>query len=201
MVALSRVISGIFHPYFLPLISFGIMLMVLPGTKLYPMQLKLVIMGIVMLTTVILPLIFILVYSMIKGTDMFLNKASDRLVPFLFTAICYFLGAQAFGQIPAVPSVFRTFLLASVVVIVVLTLVSSFWKISGHGACVGGLLGSVLAIVFRYGLELNYLIMGLIVVSGMVGASRIILRKHTPAQVYTGFSLGVLTLFLSVLFI
>jgi membrane-associated phospholipid phosphatase len=77
--------------------------------------------------------------------------------------------------------------------------VTFWWKISAHMFGVGGLMGGVMA-VSHYVEHVNphYLIMALFLISGLVGSSRLLLKKHTPAQVYTGFLLGFTVSFICV---
>lgn len=125
---------------------------------------------------------------------------SDRILPYLFTAFSTFLGAQLIGKLP-IPGIFKIFLLGTSIILIILLIVTWFWKISGHASGIGGLLGTSLAMTFRYGIDLTWIIVALFVISGAVGTSRVYLKKHTPAQVYAGFSMSFAVMFALVYFI
>ena len=64
---------------------------------------------------------------------------------------------------------------------------------------VGGLLGGVMSV--SYFIEKSnpfYLFMAIFLIAGLVGASRLILRRHTFGQVVAGFFLGFVISFLFV---
>jgi len=109
------------------------------------------------------------------------------------------MGAQLIAKLP-VPKIFSVFLLGSCLVLLILFAITIKWKISGHGAGMGGLLGAVLALTFKYGINLLWPIIVVILISGAVGSSRIYLKKHTPMQVYAGFSVSVLCMYLTIYF-
>jgi membrane-associated phospholipid phosphatase len=68
-------------------------------------------------------------------------------------------------------------------------------------AAIGGLIGGVLGLSFRILENPAQLLSVLILTAGLVGTSRLVLSKHTGSQVYAGFSVGFLILFLVITFI
>jgi membrane-associated phospholipid phosphatase len=65
------------------------------------------------------------------------------------------------------------------------------WKISVHMTSWGGLTGFLLVSSFALRVDILMLILISILLAGALGSSRIILKAHTPAQVYAGYLLGV----------
>ena len=193
----ARFISLIFHPFVIPTLGFLIIYYQIPGVEQYPLKLRNILLGIVIFSTCLLPLSFIMLMSATSKVSHELMHHRDRMLPYIFSAFSIFLGAQLLGKLP-LPSVFRIFLLGSCLVLIILFLVTLKWKISGHAAAIGGLLGVLLSLIFRYGIDLKWIVMASIVTAGIVASSRIILKKHTPAQVYAGFALGVTVLYLTV---
>lgn len=195
----AQLFSGIFNPFLIPLMAYWVILNYLPGVENYNLKVKLLLLGIVFISTCILPLLFLLVASLSPGINRDMMHHRDRILPFIFSAFSIFMGAQLIGKLP-VPNVFRIFLLGSSLVLIVLFLVTLKWKISGHGAGVGGLLGSLCALTFKYGIDLTWPIIAVILISGAVGSSRIYLHKHTPAQVYVGFGSSLAIMYLVIYF-
>lgn len=58
----------------------------------------------------------------------------------------------------------------------------------------GGIVGTLIGLILRYQVDALNLVMTLVLVSGLVGYSRLKLNAHTPLQVYIGFVLGMLIL-------
>ena len=78
----------------------------------------------------------------------------------------------------------------------ILFLLSFKWKISAHTLGIGGLTGALIAISFRLNVNLEYFIIATIIVSGIVGYSRLKLKTHEQYQIYIGWLTGFFTSFL-----
>lgn len=68
------------------------------------------------------------------------------------------------------------------------------WKVSIHMLGMGGIVGTIIGLILRYQVDAIQLVMALVILSGVVGYSRLRLDAHTPLQVYVGFVLGTLIL-------
>lgn len=196
---IAQIVSGIFNPFLIPSFAFLIMFYYLPGADMYSFRLKSVLLGIVFISTCILPIAFVLVASLSPGINRDMMHHRDRILPYVFSAFSIFMGAQLLGKLP-IPGLYRLFLLASCLILIALFAVTTRWKISGHAAGVGGLSGALFALTFKYGLDLKVAIIASIIISGAVGSSRIYLHKHTPAQVYAGYSVSFLVMYFVIYF-
>ena len=74
-----------------------------------------------------------------------------------------------------------------------LFILSFKWKISAHTVGIGGLIGALIAISFRLNVNLEYYIIAAIIVSGIVGYSRLKLKTHEQYQIYIGWLTGFFT--------
>lgn len=196
---LALFFSGVFNPFIIPSLTAFIILNYLPGFELYSFRVKYILMLIVAASTCIIPLIFLLIVSLSPNINRDMMHHRDRILPYIFSAFSIFMGAQLIRKLP-LPHIFSLFLLGSCLVLILLFAITIKWKISGHAAGVGGLVGTMLAITFKYGIDLTWPIIGAILISGAVGSSRILLHKHTPAQVYAGFGASVLCMYLTIYF-
>jgi len=117
-------------------------------------------------------------------TDHHIGKREQRRKPLLLG-----LGSVLIGLTLLIALGAPSDLVATIVVIfgvvLILTVVNMFWKLSGHAAVASGT-ASVLVIVFGPALLATFVI----VVA--VGWSRVQLRAHTPTQVVTGTIAGIL---------
>jgi membrane-associated phospholipid phosphatase len=85
--------------------------------------------------------------------------------------------------------------------LVITLIVNLKWKISAHMIGLGGVTGAITAISQKFSIDLLFVLLLLIFISGIVGWARLYLYAHKPSQVYTGFVVGFLCLFLLIIFI
>lgn len=196
----AKGISILFHPLIIP--TLGFLLLMNSGFyfSLVSFEIKKYILLIVILSTFLLPIISILLLAMNPRFDAKMEKSTDRVLPLLFSSIYYFIGYYFLGKAPIYP-IYKIFLISTVIIIILLMLISMKWKISNHMAAIGGLIGAVLALSFRLGMNSSMLLGCLILVAGIVGSSRLILKKHSSLQIYAGFFLGFAVNYLVMMFI
>ncbi len=197
---LAKVVSILFHPVLIP--TLGILLL-LNSSFYFSMlswEAKRFILLVVFFTSCILPMLMVSLLALNTKFDINMPKSTDRVLPLLAAAVFYYLGFVLLGRISVFP-VLKMYMLASVLVIVALLIISLKWKISNHMAALGGLAGMFFALSFRYGLNPVYSLLGIILVSGIVGTARLALERHNIWQIITGYSLGFCVLYLVVYFV
>lgn len=152
--------------------------------------------------TCILPLIFLSVLTHFKLVkDLHVDQREQRLLPFLFTALCYGVAAY-FLFYRHSPQWFVMFLVGSALTVIVLALINLKWKISAHMAGIGGVIALVYQIHVQ-GLSAFYLLWLLciiIVVAGLLGSARMVLKRHNIWQVLAGLLVGFLCVDLTMKF-
>ncbi len=152
----------------------------------------------VFLTTCLLPLSLLpllLQFGAIKSFQM--ETARERVLPVFFTGFFFYLGYLLLKKM-GVSGIIGSFMLASLIAVLSAVVVTLFWKISLHTIGIGGVAGAVMALAFRYGMDLSLLIFLLLMASGITASARLYLGAHKPAQVYAGFLWGFLIVFSSV---
>nr|MBD3620956.1 phosphatase PAP2 family protein [Sunxiuqinia sp.] len=197
---IAQTFSVIFHPLLIP--TYGFLLLMNSGFyfSMITFDAKKLLLLIVFMSTFLLPVLSLGLLSFNKHFNMKMEKSTDRVIPLLFTAVYYYLGYFYLGRLQVYP-IYRIFLLATILIIILLLLVSMKWKISNHMAGIGGLIGAILALSFRLGLNSSLLLIGLIIGAGAVGTSRLVLKKHDPLQIYAGFMLGFAVNYLVIIFL
>lgn len=198
MKIFSQIISVLFHPMLMP--SLGIFMIFQAGTHVsfLPFEAKRIIYVTVFLTTCLLPLSLLpllLQFGVIKNFQM--ESARERVLPVFFTGFFYYLGYLLLKKM-GVSGIIGSFMLASLIAVLSAVVVTVFWKISLHTIGIGGVAGAVMALAFRFGIDLSLLIFLLFVASGLTASARLYLGAHKPAQVYAGFLWGFLIVFSSV---
>ena len=142
--------------------------------------------------TCILPLIFLGVlrhFKLVK--DLHVEVREQRLIPYLFTAMCYMVAAYYLYYSHS-PQWFVMFMVGSAVTILVLALVNLKWQISAHMAGIGG----IVALIYQLhdqglsAFDLFWLLCIVVIIAGLLGSARLVLRRHDSWQVLAGVVVG-----------
>ena len=135
----------------------------------------------------------ILIYVLYKVgviSDLSLKVRKERFYPYIITLLSYSI-MLAFYTRMQMPSWFMMIIAASITIMVIAIVITLFWKISAHMFGIGGLIGGVMAISYYIERSNPYvLFIILFLIAGLIGTSRLILKRHTLAQVIAGFLLG-----------
>ena len=158
-----------------------------------------------------------LVILMMVGLEMLpsltMPERTDRTIPLIAVGTLY-LGLFAFcRKAPEIPVAYTALVLGCVVGLFAAFFVNLFTKISLHTVGMGGLVAAVMVIMelFAYdhlvvplaaGRELHVslvmLFIAVIVLAGLVGTARLILRAHELEDVFGGYVVGFLAMAASV---
>jgi membrane-associated phospholipid phosphatase len=188
---IAKIISYLLHPLLMPTYGFAIIFF----TKNYiatftSPSVKLVILTITFIFTFILPTanaLILLKMGRIKSLEM--ETSSERTMPYLSAALYYFALFYLFYN-AEFPNVFKILVLGAGLSILLTVLINYKWKISAHTIGIGGVAGALLGSMYRLQLDMSFILMLVILFSGIVGYARLKLNAHTPSQIYTGFTLG-----------
>ena len=190
----------IFTPFYLPLIGIT-MLLAFTFMSGFPTEYKLVLVTVVYLTTVFIPTLLIFLYRRLRGwTLQELGQKRHRLVPYAISFLCY-LGCIWLMNITHVNHIIISVIVAALLIQAVNILVTIWWKISTHTAAIGGVSGALIAFGFVFGFNPVWWLCLSILMSGIIGTARIILRQHTTAQVVAGYFIGVVSAFVAIYYL
>jgi len=190
---IAKGISIIFDPFIMP--TWGFLLLLSSPfyfSTFLVFQAKVFILSIVFASTFIVPVTTMSLIKYFSHNELNFSNRKDRILPFLITAVSYYIGYFFLKQITFFSS-FKIFLISAAITIILLLFISSKWKISVQTAGIGGFIGIYLALCFRFSLNAFFPVCILFFICGMIGTSRLILKRHTPNQVYAGFLLGFIT--------
>lgn len=192
----SNIISGMFHP--LLMVTYGVVLaLTFTYLAIYPPAMKLLLAGGAFLSTAVIPGAFI--FMMVKNgaaVDMELSDRHERVVPYLIFITSIMV--CAFYMYKMMLSFwFISLLLGACVALIMALLINFFWKISAHAIGTGGLLGGIMGVARIHLINPYWAFIIVILIAGLVGTSRIFLKRHTPMQVYAGFCLGFICTFVA----
>ncbi|MCE5205845.1 MAG: hypothetical protein LLF80_07050 [Porphyromonadaceae bacterium] len=198
MKSISHVISTVFQPLLMP--TYGVMLLFVYTYfgVIYRHQFWQIVTPVFLFSFVIPAILIFMLYRMSIISDLSLKVRRERFYPYLITLLSY-SAMIIFYYRMHMPRWFMMIMAASVAIMVIAILITFMWKISAHMFGIGGLIGGAMAVSsFVERSNPYYMFMGLFIIAGLVGTSRLILRRHTLSQVIAGFLLGYLVSFLFV---
>ena len=82
-------------------------------------------------------------------------------------------------------------ILASLVVLVICIMVNLKWKLSEHMAGMGGIIGGLVSFSGLFIFKPVWWLCLFILISGVLGFARVILRHHTLGEVLAGVAVGL----------
>jgi hypothetical protein len=188
---LTQLVSIILHPMFMPILALHLTLLVLPSLALTLSQNLLLIYGILIFSTMVLPLISIF-WLMKKGkvSSLEMSNHKERSLPLFKTAIWMSFGYYLLQNLLFYTPILKAELLGAILIILLAAIISKFWKISLHLLGIGGVVGVFIALQIMHG-DFLYLLLLFILLSGLLGVARIKQKAHNYAQVYAGFLVGL----------
>lgn len=175
------------------------MITIMPGSEFYSFRLKKLLMGVTIVSTLFLPLFFILLSRLNQSVFFANNKHYSLLYTNIFTLLSVFLGAQFLAKIP-VGSVFRVYLLA-ICALIMVTLIIRFWfSLSEYMIAAGGLWGTILSMNIKFGAQVLWPIIFSTLLAGVIATLCLYLEKDKAKELIFGFGFGVLIMTLVLLF-
>ncbi len=196
---LASLLSILLHPLLMPTIGLLVIFSTQSHVTFLPFELRRSIIIIVLISTCILPVSVIPLFlqtGLIKSLQMETSK--ERIIPLMSTAVFFMLG-YFFLKKFQLPAFIPLFFLGTLVAVLASLSISFFWKISVHMVGIGGLLGALVSMSLKYGVNTHVWLLIAIFVSGLLGSSRLAVGAHNPKQVYAGFALGLIIICLVVL--
>ena len=155
--------------------------------------------GIVFVTTFLLPTVIsylLLKKGLVKSFEM--DDREERTLPFVSTCFCYCICYYLLNRL-YLPPVFNLLIMGATTAVVLATLINLKWKISIHMIGIGGIVGALISLSQKILQDMQPAILLFILLSGLLGTSRLLLRSHNDKQVYAGFLVGMCTGFIMLL--
>jgi len=190
---LAQILSVVLHPILMPTYA----LLMIFGQSTYfastvsPAH-KFELFTIIILNTLVLPVMtsYILVRrKWIKSFEM--QKREERMMPYFLNLMLLLSSAYLINKLN-LPKVFFQLTLGAAAAVSIAIVINMKWKISIHMIGIGGLIGTFFGLSTFLLVDLRMLIILFLLVAGLLGAARLSLSAHSPAQIYTGFLVGFL---------
>lgn len=205
LLKLAKVVSAIFSPFYVTCALFAYLVFnnyarLLSYGYVTTVWGYLLLVFIVFCFTIFLPLFTIRIYRRMIGVSTWkFSSRKYRLMPYVLTLTSYVACFMLLNNMSVLS--YPTVLMAALFAIVMCVIINIWWKISTHMVGMGGVVGVVLLASGPHGYNPLWPLCGFLLLSGIVGTSRTLLRQHSLGQIVIGFVLGVLSALLFVIVI
>ena len=190
IIIASRIVSMVFTPFYLPTLGL-LALFSFSYLSLLPFQYKAIVIAIVYFFTILLPTLLIHVYRRHQHWNLIeLGQRERRMVPYVLSILCYFTCVYIMRSLH-IPHFMSSIVVAALCIQIICAIVNGWWKISTHTAAIGGVVGALVAFAAIFGFNPLPWLCITIIIAGILGTSRMILRQHSLSEVVSGFLVGV----------
>lgn len=120
-----------------------------------------------------------------------MRVSKDRIIPLIASMTFYFWAQQVFVHLTDTPRIINILLLGSFWGVVLLFITSIFFKVSMHTTAAGGAIGIMIVLLFISPINMLPALFATILIGGLVGTARLILREHTAFELWIGYAIGL----------
>jgi len=206
----AKLISLVFHPLFIIGYMLILSLVMNPYTFIVnDEKAKFLLIFNVFMLTVFFPMFSIFLMKMldfIKSYEM--EDKTERIGPLIATGVFYLWLFVNFKDNSTIPVSFSSFVLGSTIGLFLALMLNSFTKISLHSIAAGGLVTGLLFIKYLYSYETffvelpfgsfqistTFVTIVTMIIAGLVGSSRLLLKAHDEFDVYGGYIVGIFSM-------
>ena len=199
-MSLEKTVSILFHPVFVPTITVFLVIKIYSNIIILENQAGIILIG-TCVFSLILPLLSVFILLLTKKIDSLeMPKKEERFLPILFGSIWMILGFYFMKEIFSYAPIMKSIYLGAIYVMLISLLITKKWKISLHMLAIGSATGVFIILEFLFGQNLMLLLIT-ILISGILGYSRLNLKAHSLSQIYAGFIVGNIIMGLSILYL
>lgn len=190
----QKSISILLHPIVIPTIGSLLYFLLIPH-RIHKNQ-QFIVLGIIFIATYLIPILTLLVLKSFKAIHSFeLSNIKERKIPLFLMVILFLVLGNALKKVTILKDFGILFSGASYALIAVYFLFILKLKTSLHLLSMGMLVGFFLVLGILYSISLLPLTIVFVLLSGILASARLILKAHTPKEVYLGFFLGIISQF------
>ena len=186
--------SFIFHPVFVPLYVIAFLVYVHPSFfSGFSEKARMQTVIISALNLVMFPLVSILLLKALGFIDsVFLRTRKDRIIPYMACGIFFFWAYTVFKKQEMYQPVMASFILGIFIAVSVALLANIYFKVSMHAIGMGGWIGIFWVIAKEGSMLMTWPISVVLLLTGIVCTSRMLISDHTQKDIYAGLAIGFL---------
>ncbi|HRO69307.1 MAG TPA: hypothetical protein PK951_02975, partial [Chitinophagaceae bacterium] len=197
---LAKLISYVFHPLFVPVYIAWFLITVQPYlfVSFTPAQKILTILRFVIMYS-FFPLITVLLAKALGFLDsVFLKTQKERVIPYIACGVYYFWMCYVLRNQPQFSKEVVLLSMAIFLASSIGLLVNIYMKVSMHAISMGILLMFMSILSFTQSGNYSIYLSLAILIAGVVCTARFIVSDHTPAEIYTGLLVGIVSQLLAI---
>jgi len=191
----AQVNSYLFHPLFLPFYIILFLLYLHPTAFTgFSDATKVRVIFIVIINLLFFPLLSVLLLKAVGFIDsIFLKTQKDRIIPYIASGIFFFWAYHVFKEQSQYPEVWVSYLLGLFLASSAALIANIYFKVSMHAVGVGGWIAFFYLLSNSQDVMMTWPLVAVLLITGMVCTSRMILKAHDSVDIYGGLIIGVLT--------
>ncbi|MBN9296682.1 MAG: hypothetical protein J0I41_06710 [Filimonas sp.] len=193
----AKVISYIFHPLFIPSYIFIWLMYRFPYefSGLTGRMVLIRLLGAFWTTAFFPAFVVFLLWRLKFIQNIFLRNQKDRIIPYITTMFFYWWMwylSRNFSQNQEQPIILKFFYMGIFLTTIFGLILNNFQKISMHAMGVAGAWTCVLLTCLTYKIHLGADLSIVTLITGIVCTSRMLIKEHSPNEVYTGLFVGII---------
>ena len=191
----AQVNSYLFHPLFLPFYIILFLLYLHPTAFTgFSDATKVRVIFIVIINLLFFPLLSVLLLKAVGFIDsIFLKTQKDRIIPYIASGIFFFWAYHVFKEQSQYPELWVSYLLGLFLASSAALIANIYFKVSMHAVGVGGWIAFFYLLSNSQDVMMTWPLVAVLLITGMVCTSRMILKAHDSVDIYGGLIIGVLT--------
>lgn len=196
IVKAAQILSDVVSPLLVPTYCMALAMSITSMNTIRLTNRVLATLAVAFITCIVPLASIIMLMKLGKVSDHSISDRSQRTLPYGIAALCY-AAAGLYINLSGGPLWLTTFFLGAAFSTVVALVVTHWWKISAHATAVGGMAGFVMWLGLSHECETGavWWMSAAFLLTGALGTSRLILNRHTLAQVAAGTALGLAVAF------
>ena len=185
----------------MPLYGLGIIFTAPTLLEYLPAEVKKVLVLIILVNNIIIPVTLL---HLLRNRNLInsynIEERGERVVPLILVSFLYSITSYMVFRYQ-IPVFLKAFILASTLLVISVTIINLWWKISIHAVAAGALVSVVIILSIKMYSPLTSYLVATILAGGLILSSRLKLNSHNPSQVWFGFFTGLsgLMLFISLI--
>ena len=198
---IATILSVVFHPLIITTYLFALLFIVSPdlvGVSALELPALGSLLLLIFMNTFVAPAVIIYYFQRFGLiSSLHVDDLKERRLPYLASIILYGVATYLFGwklqPIGELAPQISIILGSATVSLILVAVVSLFWKISAHATGIGGATGMITALMMRFDEStLQNPLLIIILLAGLLMSARLQLNAHTPAQISIGLLSGLL---------
>lgn len=197
---IAKIVSWVFHPLFIPVYIAWFLISVQPFlfASFTPAKKMITLLQFFIMYS-FFPLVTVLLSKALGFLDsIYLKTQKERIIPYIACGIYYFWMCYVLRNQPQYSKEIVQLSMAIFIASSLGLLVNIYMKVSMHAISMGILISFMLMLSFTQSGNYTIYLSAAFILAGLVCTARFIVSDHTPAEIYGGLSVGIVSLLLAV---